>query len=750
MTPKTKKGMWLRRPEQLQHKNWLIHIVGAAMAFGVLTLAFAELTGFAKISHPLALLLTGVCLCILYGFLADVRREGWFYPGILILMLLLILLFRQQVLEGISLFWNQLGDTWTSATGWVLPELKTQLSSRESGSCLLLVSILLGGLGAMLCIWLASTCPAILAVGLPGVLLAGMVGFQREVSPIYLLSVLVTAVFLLLGSGWGRGKAVRPALLSWIAFIAVGCVLVSVAVMPWAVNRAEAFSRNLHNSIHAYKFETRYTTLPEGDLTDFQVPAEDVRPGLVVTMENPEAMYLRGFTGAVFEGNAWTALDPEILAENEMLLYWLNLNEFNPSMQFRAAMLPGEAAENRITVQNIGACSRYLYVPFSLSSGINLSAEDLNNDGIRSDGERIYVFSSDYGGADMLPSMLEYLRTSDEETVARYRKAESAYREFVSGYYLQIPQEIMDLLAEEWEQYGTADSLTAQQAQACVLDFLNRCFTEADMELPLSAAEGTSFQYATVAAMTLRYFGFPARYAEGYVITEEMAAQAEGGASIEVDSTCAGAWVEVYHDGIGWIPMELTPGLGESAENGTGEGLNSENDDTALKEGEELEETPEDNAQEPDGGDMVTISSVIGWGFLLALLSVLLLILLLIVRRYILLSHRQKLFRGENRSDAVARIFADTVLLLEKLGYDRGNGSMRDLCGPIRQRLGEEYARMLKDGIDLNAMAIFSSRELSEEQRENVIQLHSATLQHLQSASKWYSRLYMKWVQCLY
>lgn len=756
MTPKTKKGMWLRPLEQLQHENsgCLIRIAAAAMAYCVLTFAFAELTGFAKISHPLAMLLTGICLCVIYGLLAGVGRECWFYPGVLILMLLLILLFRQQILEGISIFWNQLGDTWTSAAGWVLPELKTQLSSQESGSCLLLVSILLGGLGAMLCILLACVCPAILAALLPVLLLAGMAGFRREMPFVYLMPVLVTAVLLLLLGG--RREEPLSVIFSWITFAVVACVLLSVAAMPWASNQAEEFSENLHNSIHESKFETKYTTLPEGDLTDFQDPAEDVRPALVVTMENPEAMHLRGFTGAFFEGNTWTALDPEILAENEDLLYWLNLNEFNPNMQFRAAMIGSKAAENGITVQNIGACSRYLYVPFSLSSGIKLSAEDLNTDGIRSGGERVYAFASVYGGADMLLSVLEYLQTSDEEAVRNFRKAESAYRDFVSDYYLQVPREVIDLLAAEWDRYGAPDSLTSQQAQACVLDFLNRCFTEEgvaeDMELPLSIAEGTSFQYATVAAMTLRYFGIPARYAEGYVITEEMAAQAEGGASIEVDSTCAGAWVEVYHDGIGWIPMALTPGLGESAENGTGDGLNSEDDHTELKEGEALEETPEDNAQEPepDGGYMVTISKAIGWGFLLALLSVMFLILLLIVRRYILLSRRQKIFMGENRSDATAWIFADTVLLLEKLGYGRGNGSMRELCGPIGQRFGKEFAQMLKEGIDLNAMAIFSSRELSEAQREKALQLHSATLRHLQSESRGLRRIWMKWVQCLY
>ena len=735
-------GMWLRIPEQSQNRNltWIIRTAAAGAAFCALTIALEELTGL----EMTAALLTGVCFCLVCGLLACVRRQGWFYPGGLILMLLLVLLFRQQVLEGICMFWNQAGDAWTSATGWVLPELQTQLPSRESGTCLLLASILLGGLGAMLCCGLASACPAIPAVLLPGLVLAAMAGFRQELSVVSMLTVLAAAAFLLLSSGWGRGEAGAPVLRSWMVFTAVGCILVSAAVLPWAVDRARAFSADLREAIHTSKFETKYTTLPEGDLTDVQDPAEDALPALMVTMEEPEAMYLRGFTGAVFEDGAWSALDPEILAANEDLLYWLNLNAFNPAAQFSSAMLSGGAGENRITVQNIGACSRYLYVPFTLSAGVDLAAENLNTDAIRSDGERIYAFSCVSGGADLVSSVLEHLQTSDEEAVSSYRKAESAYRDFVYSHYLDVPGEIRDLLAEEWARYGDPERLSVQEAQASALDFLDRSLAEDALPGP----EGSSFRYATVAAMTLRHFGIPARYAEGYVITEDMAAQGDG--TIEVDSTCAGAWVEVYQDGIGWIPMALIPGLGEGSGNGAGEGMDREQTD--LKEGEELEETPEDNAEapEPDGGFMVTVSKAVGWGALLALLLLLVLVLLLVVRRRILCAARDKRFHGEDRSDAVAWIFADTVLLLEMLGFDRGNGPVGDLCGPIRQRFGAEYAEMLEEGIALNAMAIFSSRELSEAQRDQALALYRATQARLQSDCSWSCRLWMKWIRCLY
>lgn len=127
------------------------------------------------------------------------------------------------------------------------------------------------------------------------------------------------------------------------------------------------------------------------------------------------------------------------------------------------------------------------------------------------------------------------------------------------------------------------------------------------MELPLAAAKGTRFQYATVAVMTLRHFGIPARYAEGYVISEEMAAAAKANEPLTVDSSCARGWAEVYQDGVGWIPMELTPGLGEVPEQKPEETPNEGDSDSADRrpsrrrrlQGEDPSENPRSRTAAP-------------------------------------------------------------------------------------------------------------------------------------------------------
>lgn len=68
-----------------------------------------------------------------------------------------------------------------------------------------------------------------------------------------------------------------------------------------------------------------------------------------------------------------------------------------------------------------------------------------------------------------------------------------------------------------------------------------------------SSHQGYCVHFATAAVMLLRSAGYPARYAEGYVVPS-----GETG-WVEVPDYNAHAWVEVYCAGSGWVPLEVTP-----------------------------------------------------------------------------------------------------------------------------------------------------------------------------------------------
>lgn len=75
----------------------------------------------------------------------------------------------------------------------------------------------------------------------------------------------------------------------------------------------------------------------------------------------------------------------------------------------------------------------------------------------------------------------------------------------------------------------------------------------------MTEKKGYSVHYASAAVLMYRCFGIPARYVEGYLVTPEMAENAQDDGTIYVTGKEAHAWVEIYQDGIGWIPMEVTP-----------------------------------------------------------------------------------------------------------------------------------------------------------------------------------------------
>ena len=59
----------------------------------------------------------------------------------------------------------------------------------------------------------------------------------------------------------------------------------------------------------------------------------------------------------------------------------------------------------------------------------------------------------------------------------------------------------------------------------------------------------------------------------GYVVSPEEFEENEDGYTAEIPDTQAHAWVEIYRNGKGWIPLEVTPGYGTGIngdENGDG------------------------------------------------------------------------------------------------------------------------------------------------------------------------------------
>jgi len=103
-----------------------------------------------------------------------------------------------------------------------------------------------------------------------------------------------------------------------------------------------------------------------------------------------------------------------------------------------------------------------------------------------------------------------------------------------------------------------------------------------DVELPpkgrdfvshflLDTKEGYCTYYASAMAVMARLAGLPSRYVEGYLV------HADPSGETLVRGENAHAWVEIYFEGLGWIPFDATPGRSGGGDH-TGDTQQDEND----------------------------------------------------------------------------------------------------------------------------------------------------------------------------
>ena len=82
--------------------------------------------------------------------------------------------------------------------------------------------------------------------------------------------------------------------------------------------------------------------------------------------------------------------------------------------------------------------------------------------------------------------------------------------------------------------------------------------------------KGFCAHYATAAVLLCRMCGIPARYCQGYVMTQNNLVEAVGDGNhlYQIPDEQAHAWAEIYVDGYGWIPYEFTETVSASWHSG--------------------------------------------------------------------------------------------------------------------------------------------------------------------------------------
>ena len=526
-------------------------ILPSALIFCALAGLLTTVTG---LSSLLPILASGLVCLALFAAAKHFRKEAILLPAALVILIVIVIFARATLLNGFAALWNETRDLWANEKGILLPLAQTDNSG------LWLAGILLGLFLTALSLTL-SRVPTLASTLL--IVLTVAAGFIHISAWLFVS----TGIALLL-LAWQKNTV------SAVNFLLLGAVVLGIAALVLQAGTMQNLSQTAKDALHHWRYEKADEFLPEGDLTR-PVPSSDGTDAILsVTSDKTDTLYLRGFVGDTYKNGTWSALDAETAAAEKDLFYWLHENGFYPQSQFAlSAAQTAEYKTETIQISNLSTCSLYRYEPFSvLSTNAGTSKNLLLPSVVETsgwNGEREYSYVVIADASTILPQILDALQQG--EPSSSYLQMESAYRDFVDSYALAVPQEFTDelgaLLEETRKNLNFSGELSKEQAQLCALSFLETCFG-GDTSLPLdSTAKGTTYQYATVAALALRYYGIPARYAEGFTVrtTENETAS--------VTAENAGAWVEVYQDGVGWLPLALTPGLESLAPEQTESGI---------------------------------------------------------------------------------------------------------------------------------------------------------------------------------
>ena len=146
-------------------------------------------------------------------------------------------------------------------------------------------------------------------------------------------------------------------------------------------------------------------------------------------------------------------------------------------------------------------------------------------------------------------------------------EAERAYRNHAHSYYTELPLETRRAALRLCQEAGIAandpnliQTIAAYVSGSAEYDLDTDPYPSDDYALYFltEAHRGYCIHYATAAAVLYRSLGIPARVVDGFLI------DAESRHMNEVSGGNAHAWVEVYQDGVGWIPVEVTGRAGNA------------------------------------------------------------------------------------------------------------------------------------------------------------------------------------------
>lgn len=313
-------------------------------------------------------------------------------------------------------------------------------------------------------------------------------------------------------------------------------------------------------------------------------PAEPSRKNIML-VETDRMLLLRGSIRRTYTTYSWTNsavnnrylfIDPTKAGVRDRIFEPKRLDGYSASDAF-------EKVSASVTMLNEGISTLYLpHRLLDLNTGIDMAVY-YNNTGEVFITRRVKTGDA-YGFTALQP-------TGDNEALSRILTAAAmspdSEMDEAKRDYLDLPkgieQGVYDLAREITLDAGTP----YEKARALELYLLKNYTYSTEVNYPpanrdfvsyflLDSKKGYCSYFASAMAVMARMAGIPSRYVEGYLVP------ASGDEGTIVTGENAHAWVELYFQGVGWIPFNPTPGSGDTTPDPDGEaGENGGNPDAS-------------------------------------------------------------------------------------------------------------------------------------------------------------------------
>lgn len=595
-------------------------------------------------------------------------------------------------------------------------------------------------------------------------------------------AALLLVLFLVLRSKRRRTdpESGTIASLQLLGIMALGLAILIAAAL-WLLPREPlSATAGLREKAGVLVSELRYgrkTDLPEGDFRGLSSQSRGEESALEITMEEPASYYLRGFTGSIYTGSGFESIDAAARFSREPLGYWLHEGGFySQEMLTKAAgdLLGQEEACQKIALTVTGARRNYIYAPYELAKSeeeLALRRRKAGEEGILAKGllgERTYSYQATEG--KISAALLIAGKMADEEALSeegkQYQTLEGFYNEMVYREDTLVPDSLRVTLQRVLKEDGPAEGEEHgdySEVKEKIVYLLNKTCTYSDylanpwngLDFIAEFVDGTKTGYdlhfASAAVMMFRYYGIPARYVEGYLVTKDDAERMEAGQPYVLTGKSAHAWAEYYQDGVGWLPFEVLPSYMDRMEK-----MNEYQDFSSLPRPQNPpEDTPEDQPSEeeeretPEGIDWLLI-----WEITLCVCIGLVLLFMIGLVAWVFISRRRAgrikaLFDDPDARIAIRSMFSYAMNICAVSGMRIRNGSLYRYEKTMERTFGPELGAAYHEAVEIRQEAVYSTHTMTEEQKDKVRAFQEMIWKRVYEEGSLLERLRLKYIYYL-